>query len=481
MKSIRFIVFVFLSLQCFNVALGQEYYDTICWVWVNDPSYYAVDGDQFSSNKELNSLFAQKGVVYYEQAYPFAKTHELHKIHEIRCSYGYDINEVIYALVKNFGTSVFDNYHRIEIANYEEIAEYDPVDYMWTFNNGDWLWHLKKIKADSAWNITQGDTAVKTAVIDLAIDITHPDLISEISPSYDPYTGNQLSTYGNHGTAVASFVSAETTCQGEIAQGQLASVGFKTKMIAYESCGRELFLQKALHASTIMGADVIVSCAGGALGCVPIPSTGEEMVMKEILNNGTVIVTSAGNGVTHRSVCGTYNNYTEHYPFNSSYDERVIVVTSTDTADCHRYVTDGVEHTHSHFPTIDICAPGYEVMGAKSKRDTVVWPYYGKWTGASFAAPIVAGACSLIKSINRDFTPGEIQYFIKSTADPVQDEYLFHGMLGAGRLNVYKAVQKAYNCSPVLITSNETWDDDKIIVCGIEILQGACLTINSKR
>ena len=142
--------------------------------------------------------------------------------------------------------------------------------------------------------------------------------------------------------------------------------------------------------------------------------------MKEILNNGTVIVTPAGNGFEGYH-CGSEDQSTEFYPFNSSYDERVIVVTSTDSLDCHQYIVAGENQTHSHFPKVDICAPGYKIFGAKHTKNTYNnWPYYGEFDGTSFAAPIVAGACSLIKSINRDFTPGEVQYFINSTADPVR-------------------------------------------------------------
>lgn len=445
---------------------------------MNDPQYYATDGVMLSKNAELDSLFAPNGVLYYEMAYPFSKTPELLKIHEIRCEKGKDISKLIHSLNENFNV-VFDNFMRIEMPD-EDVMVYDPVDWMWYAHSNDWLWHLKRIQADLAWDITTGDTSVKTAVIDRAIDVNHPDRCSEIYPPYDPFTEDNLPANHNHGSAVASFVSAETAKQGEVPLGSLASVGFDTKLIAYETASRQVFLQNALHSSTVLGADVIVSCAGGSLSCYPLPESGEELVIKEILNNGTVIVMPAGNGPTG-TCCSSGNDQIEFYPFNSSYDERVIVVTSTDTADCHRFIVNGEDKTHSHFPTVDICAPGYGVFGAQHSQysSDPDFPYYGNMTGTSFAAPIVAGACALLKSINRDFTPGEIQHFIKSTADPIQDENDFHGLLGAGRLNVYRAVQKAYECSPIIITDNEIWNEDKIAVCGIEILQEGCLTIKS--
>lgn len=489
-KSIWFLLF---AIGLLLRANGQIYYDTICWVWVNDPNYYAIEGERFSDKSELNTLFIQNNVCYYEQAYPFAKTLELLKIHEIRCASGTHIDNVISSLTNRFG-NVFYNFSKIELPD-DYPMDYDPVDWLWSGNpSHNLLWHLKKIKADLAWDITQGDTTVKIAVLDYFIDERHPDLVTEIVPSNYPYPDPPDTIIPlnyprsmSHGTAVASFASAETTKIGETPNGQLASVGFDTKIIPYRivfSSTCHDFLQKALHSSTVAGADVIVACAGGAILCEPDPASGEELVMKEILNNGTVIVMPAGNGYNsvNRSYCGDEYQATEHYPFNSSYDERVIVVTSTDSTDHHRFIVGGVDKTHSHFSTIDICAPGYLVMGAEHTlyAGNPTWPYYGDWVGTSFAAPIVAGACSLLKSLNKDFTPGEIQYFIKSTADPVADESDYHGMLGAGRLNVFGAVSMANNCSPGIISSTEYWNRDTTIVCGLEIMQGGCLTISSR-
>lgn len=299
MKQINpLIIALLLCLGTFGEIMAQDYYDTVCWVRVNDPQYYATAGIMLSNKAELNSLFAQNGVQYYGKAYPFAKTQELLKIHEIRCETGKDISTLINSLQEKF-SNVFDNFLRIEIPD-EDVMVYAPVDWMWYAHSNDWLWHLKKIQADSAWDITIGDTSVKTAVIDYAIDVNHPDLSSEIYPPYDPYTENPLPTNHNHGSAVASFVSAETTKQGEVPLGQLASVGFETKLIAYQSPNsRTGFLQKALHSSTVMGADVIVSCAGGSLKCAPDPATGENLVVKEILNKRD----------SNRHACGKWINW----------------------------------------------------------------------------------------------------------------------------------------------------------------------------
>jgi len=474
MKNLIFIIFTFLTINVYS----QTYYDTICWVWVNDAQYDAVVGENFSEKIDLNTILDANQVEYYEQALPFATTPDLLKIHEIRCNHNGDIDNVINDLTNSF-SGTFDRFSKFE--QMDSVYVYDPIDWMWVAHADDWLWHLKRIQADYAWDITRGDPEIKIAIIDADFDVTHPDLASEIIPHNDPYTGYQYSCNTNHwhGTTVASFASGETTEQGGISQGQLASVGFNTKIIGFMWDNRQNTLAKALYASNVMGADVFVSCAGGSLGCSPDPTTGEEQIVKEILDNGTSIVMPAGNGIygTH---CGTTGNHHAFYPFNPEYDDRIIIVTSTDFDDNHFHDINGEDHSHSHFPEVDICSPGYDIMGAgQTECGNNTWPYFGSYGGTSFSTPIVAGVVSLLKSINEDFTPGEIQEFIKRTADPVTDGQNFQGLIGSGRINAFAAVDLAANCEPEIITGIETWTVDKVILCGLIIEDGAELTIHS--
>ena len=414
---------------------------------------------------------------------PFAHNPELHKIHEIRCTSEGNIDEIINELSNSYSQS-FKDISKFEVIDTSSIV-YDPIDYMWT-NHIDWLWHLTKIQADLAWDITIGDPNVKIAVIDTDFDKTHPDLASEIFPHYDPYTLEEYdciesgSLWDGHGTGVASFASAETTEPGAISLGQLASVGFNTKIIAYKTGNRQTNLTKALHASNVMNASVIVSCAGGSLYCSPDSNSGEELIVKEILDNGTVIVMPAGNGLGGAH-CGNVNNYTAFYPFHPEYDERIIVVTSTDAEDYHYWLhPDGEENTHSHFPEVDICAPGYNIMSAEvTDCGDNEWPYYGSAGGTSFASPIVAGAVGLLKSIDPDLTPAQIQYIIKSTADPVADADDYPGLIGAGRLNIFNAAQMAVDFCDIIISGNEVWQEDREILCNLIVEDGAELNIEA--
>jgi len=386
-----------------------------------------------------------------------------------------EIYEIIY--VGNTDSLILDLKEDIRIRDVRGIPKpiptYDPSDYMWSLYYDDgfsWLWHLKAIQADNAWDITKGDPNIKIAIIDSDFDLTHPDLSGQFDPTYDPYTGIPLSAEDpSHGTGVASFAAARTD-----GGGQLASIGFNCKMIGYTySSG----LAKHLHASNVMHADVISiswfnSCS---------PNSDDSLIINEILDNGTIIVASAGNGLVH---CGGG----EIYPFGSTYDDRLIKVTSTDRYDKHQYIVAGEDQTHSHYDGVDICAPGYCEMGAVPiiNEDGSInnWPYYGCASGTSFATPIVAGVCALMKSINPCLDPAQTQDIIKTTADPVTDAYLYPGLVGSGRINAYEAVKKAgtRNIENTNLSSNQIFSGGySVNLMNVLISNNATITLKARK
>ena len=389
-----------------------------------------------------------------KQVFPWSKNDTLLRLFEVKIS--------------NTQANVLLEYPEIDdiyfLTEDVEYHTYNPSVYMWYYYYPDstsWLWHLKKIMADYAWDITQGDSSVKIAILDTWFDINHPDLQNQMYCNFDPYDNMPFYSAGNknnHGTTVASFAAAQTD-----GGDGLASVGFNCKIIPYKG-GAGDFLQRAHHASLVMNADVLTSSAGNWI-CDREFNEFERIAVKEILDHGTVVVMPAGNGeygIYGRSRCYNPETGTDQpwRPLHPYYDDRIIIVSGTNKNDFHQNAPDS---SLSHFPEVDICAPGYNVMGASSTVDAngnaVSWPYYGFYTGTSFSTPIVAGVCALIKSVNRCLTPEDVQDIIKQTADSIKDEYLYPGLLGAGRVNAHKAVTLAqnYHNQNDTITSIVTW------------------------
>ncbi|MEY4216877.1 MAG: hypothetical protein RLZZ68_1333, partial [Bacteroidota bacterium] len=170
-----------------------------------------------------------------------------------------------------------------------------------------------------------------------------------------------------------------------------------------------------LLVATYAGIDVInISWFSGCT-----PSSFEQAVIDEVYGNGTFIVAAAGNGNT----CGDASAFT--YP--AAYD-RVFAVTSIGDHDNHEAI----------MGRVDLSAPGYDV------NIPVDATHYGTASGSSLAAPFVTGTVALMLSANPCLSNDQIETILKNTAhdiDAVNPSYA--GLLGAGRLNAFDAVQAA--------------------------------------
>ncbi len=105
--------------------------------------------------------------------------------------------------------------HMLEKMSSIEKVEKDATIQMLGTSNDPKLpdqWGLGSIgvtgASESAWDLTQGASAVKVAVVDTGIDIDHPDLLGQVIESVDvPQTGSILDNNG-HGTHIAGIIAA---------------------------------------------------------------------------------------------------------------------------------------------------------------------------------------------------------------------------------------------------------------------------------
>lgn len=279
------------------------------------------------------------------------------------------------------------------------------------FSEIDKSWYFDEVQAKDAWDITQGDNDIIIAVLDSGFDLEHPELEGQIYKPWDVTTGSSSipfhSEYSIHGTHVASISGANSN-NGEGVSGiapnckiMPVKVGDKNGTLA-SSYVVDGFLYAINH-----GADVINMSLG--LYVHPLIETLPEQAQKEIIDNSfkdeeqfwqqifdialknkTAVVLAGGN---QNVLIGIDPLDRSAYPIRVSATNRAS--TKADFSNWGDYS--------------DVSAPGDNIYSAIGNRD------YDYLSGTSMAAPIVAGAVGLIKSVKKELTASEIKYVLKAT------------------------------------------------------------------
>ncbi|MBX3044182.1 MAG: S8 family serine peptidase [Candidatus Kapabacteria bacterium] len=323
----------------------------------------------------------------------------------------------------------------------------------------DKLYHMETCNIIEAWqHIDTAGKIVKIAVVDTGVDYLHEDLEGTIyiNPGEDGLdeNGNDKRTNGidddgngfiddymgwdfgadnieagfdndpmpghPHGTHVAGIIAAVKN--NEIG---IAGIGLNTKIIpvkiGYDSPNSRSLTNSydGLLYAAIAGSDII-NCSWGSGGY----SQAEQEVVDAVNELGSLIVAAAG------------NNGAEIAFYPASYDG-VISVAAIDALDFRSSFT-------NYFSTVDISAPGVDVMS------TIPVNEYVAWSGTSMASPVVAGIAGLVKMNYPKYSNLQIGEHLKATAqniDAINPGY--SGLLGTGKVDALRAATEEY---PVSIT-----------------------------
>lgn len=277
-------------------------------------------------------------------------------------------------------------------------------------------WHLSKIKAFEAWSVNAGNANIVVAIVDNAIQTNHPDLQANMLSGWDlgdnDNNPNPIDVSFSHGTHVAGIVSAVSNNN----LGVASASNNRIKILPVKATpdygdprsiyyGFEGILWAADH-----GAQII-SLSWGGVGY----SQAEQEVIDYAYNKGIVIVAAAGNE----------DSSTQSYP--AAYNH-VIAVASLDD--------DDKRSSFSNFGEwVDISAPGRNILS------TYPFNTYASLNGTSMATPLVASTLGYIWSCFPSLSPSQLESLLMNTADNIDTANPSKkGLLGAGRINLLKAV-----------------------------------------
>lgn len=300
---------------------------------------------------------------------------------------------------------------------YQLTLEPDDPDY-----SGQWA--LPIIGAPAAWARSTGSTTVTVAVLDTGVDLDHPDLVANLVPGWNFVADNDNPTDDHgHGTHVAGIIGAV----GNNATG-VSGVNWSVNLMPlkicdqYGSCSLSAEIA-ALEFAVTHGARVANASFGAANG----GWAPEQDAIEAAGDAGLVYVAGAGNNHTN-------NDANQFYPAGYPLDNIIAVGASTPSDEMASFSNYGLS-------SVDLLAPGDGIL-------STIPDGYGVLSGTSMAAPMVAGAAALVKSLHPNWTPQRVRRQLINTATPISG---LAGKVGScGRLNLDAATNPATVLKPAL-------------------------------
>jgi subtilisin family serine protease len=262
---------------------------------------------------------------------------------------------------------------------------------------------IAKLRLPEAHSLTTGAN-VLVAVIDSAIDTTHPEIAGAVAGSYDAVKSAEPPHA--HGTAIAGAIGAHARLTGVAPSARILAIR------AFWGDGPEaesttVTILKGLDWAVAHGARVInMSFAG--------PQDPEiARALAAASKKGIVLIAAAGNAGPKSP------------PLYPAADPNVIAVAATDSEDKLFAESSGGKHVAIAAPGVDILTP------APDGR-------YQVSSGTSFAAAHVSGVVALLLALRPDLKPAAVRGILLSTAKDLGPKGR-DDQFGAGLANAYRA------------------------------------------
>ncbi len=328
------------------------------------------------------------------------------------------------------------------------------LNYQWSLNNtGSGIQYSGTAGADmnvfDAWNVTNGSSSIKVAILDEGVDLTHPDLLANMLGGYDGTgqgSGGAPSGDDAHGTACAGIVAAV----GNNNQG-VAGVAYNCKIvpvrIAYSS-GNSWVTTNTWIGNSInwawsnAGADVLSNSWGGGGNSSTINNAISGAVNSGRGGLGAPVLFAAGNDNSSVSYPATRTNTIAVASMSMCYERK-------NPSSC-----DGETWWGSNYGTnLDVAAPGVKIYSTdiSGSDGYSSGNYVATFNGTSSATPNAAGVMALILSANPSLTEAQARYAMESTCRKVggyaynssvsgQPNGTWSTSLGYGLVDAYQAV-----------------------------------------
>ncbi len=255
-----------------------------------------------------------------------------------------------------------------------------------------------RIGLTAAWPLATG-AGVVVAVVDTGVDTMHPALIGRLAPGGLDFIGgdadprderNGLDDDGDflvdegygHGTFVAGLVLA-------VAPGALV---LPMRVLDSDARGDAAAIAEAVVRSVDLGARVVNLSLGS-----PQPSEAIREAIRYAENRGVTVVVAAGNEADLVLFPARFSN--------------TLAVTAVDAA--------GIAAPFTNFGSpADLAAPGVDLAGPVPAD---LGTAYARWSGTSFAAPLVSGTLALVRQARPFLAADRVVRALLDSAEDITD------------------------------------------------------------
>lgn len=323
----------------------------------------------------------------------------------------------------------------------------------WSINNAGYLGGIvdADMDVDDAWSYSTG-AGIKVAIIDEGVDLTHPDLSTNLLVGFDATDSNSQGAYSNndsHGTSCAGIVAA--VANNNIGTTGIAynSMVIPVKVAYKNNTGdwntNDNWLANGINWAWQNGADILSNSWGGGSPSTSITNAINNAVTNGRSGKGCVVLFSSGNHNTSVSFPASLSNVIAVGASNT-FDER-----KSEQSAYHDECWYNDCHGGSNYGTnLDIVAPGVKIS-----TSYIQGGYTSTFNGTSAACPNAAGVMALILSLKPSLTNTEARQILENSTDKVtgytyasgvsgQSNGTWNNEVGYGRINALKAVKLAY-------------------------------------
>lgn len=364
------------------------------------------------------------------------------------------------------------------------------------------------IKATMAWTMTTGSPDVVVAVTDSGVDITHPDLESNIYINSNEIPGNGIDDDRNgyiddvhgfdvaitssdvsdilgHGTQMSGIIAASLNNQigiSGVSQSKILPVKFfrRTGPGPFDISATVADAARALLYSVAAGAKIINASWRTLLTRGEVSKAESNALRDAVLatqDAGALLVSIAGNE-------GYNNDLTKVYP--SAYRlPNQIVVAASDYSDQMWHPIGNPFFINSGYgpTTVDLTAPGVSIRTTTARGDCFSCStsddpedWYVIIDGTSASAAFVSGVAALIKSFYPDAHASVIRRRILESVE--HRDALAQWVRTGGRLNAQGALAIELEITPPVLTKVKyKKQNSKLIIDGQNIQYGVQISV----